>query len=109
MNRDPVFIDHILHEIVFIEEKCSGKTLDDLISDEDLQHMVSRALEIIGEASRSISPDLKKEYSEIPWREIIGLRDRIIHGYFSINWVIVWDIITTELKDFKLQLSQIIE
>ncbi len=49
MKRDEVFIEHILHEISYLEKKCSGKTIDDLNSDEDLQHMVSRALEIIGE------------------------------------------------------------
>ena len=109
MKRDIVFIDHILHEIEYIEEKCSDKTLEDLTSDEDLQHMISRALEIIGEAARNISVEMKGKNPEIPWKEIIGVRDRIIHGYFSINWVIVWDIITHEMDILRKQLSEIIE
>lgn len=85
MKRDSVFIEHILHEIGYIEEKCQQKTLDDLYSDVDLQHIVSRVLEIIGEASRNVSMAIKDRYPDIPWKEMIGVRDRIIHSYFSIN------------------------
>ena len=107
MKRDEVFIEHILHEISYLEKKCSGKTIDDLNSDEDLQHMVSRALEIIGEASRNISQETKDAHPEIPWKEMIGVRDRIIHGYFSVNWVIVWDIILHEIEPLKQHVIRI--
>ena len=66
---------------------------------------MSRALEIIGEASRNISMAIKDRYPDIPWKEMIGVRDRIIHSYFSINWVIVWDIVTNELLTLKKQLE----
>ena len=108
MKRDSVFIEHILHEIKYIEEKCQHKTLDDLYSDVDLQHIVSRALEIIGEASRNVSMAIKDGYPDIPWKEMIGVRDRIIHSYFSINWVIVWDIVTNELFTLKNQLEDVL-
>lgn len=108
MKRDSVFIEHILHEIGYIEEKCQQKTLDDLYSDVDLQHIVSRALEIIGEASRNVSMAIKDGYPDIPWKEMIGVRDRIIHSYFSINWVIVWDIVTNELFTLKNQLEDVL-
>jgi len=68
-----------------LRRNVSKKTLDDLYSDVDLQHIVSRALEIIGEASRNVSMAIKDRYPDIPWKEMIGVRDRIIHSYFSIN------------------------
>ena len=68
--------------------------------------MVSRALEIIGEAAKNISLSCKNIYPDIPWREIIGVRDRIIHEYFSINWIIVWDIISNEIPVLKDQLEK---
>lgn len=108
MKRDEVFIEHILHEIEYIKQKCSGKTQDDLNTDEDLQHIVSRALEVIDEASRNVSRETKDKYPDILWKEMIGVRDRIIHGYFSINWIIVWDIITNELCPLQTQLSNIL-
>jgi len=91
-----------------LRRNVSKKTLDDLYSDVDLQHIVSRALEIIGEASRNVSMAIKDRYPDIPWKEMIGVRDRIIHSYFSINWVIVWDIVTNELFTLKNQLEDVL-
>jgi uncharacterized protein with HEPN domain len=65
-------------------------------------------LEIIGEASRNVSMAIKDRYPDIPWKEMIGVRDRIIHSYFSINWVIVWDIVTNELFTLKNQLEDVL-
>lgn len=107
MKTDAFYISHILHEIDYIQRKCKGKTIDDLYSDEDLQHIISRALEIIGEASKNISPEMKSAHDHILWKEMSGIRDKIIHGYFSINWIIVWDVITHEIGDLKNQLSEI--
>ncbi|HOW04543.1 HepT-like ribonuclease domain-containing protein [Methanospirillum hungatei] len=51
---------------------------------------------------------IKDRYPDIPWKEMIGVRDRIIHSYFSINWVIVWDIVTNELFTLKNQLEDVL-
>ncbi|HWQ67305.1 MAG TPA: DUF86 domain-containing protein [Methanospirillum sp.] len=108
INRDVVFLKHMLHEIAYIERVCAEKSIDDIHADEDLQHMVARAFEIIGEAARNLSLKTKENYPDIPWREMVGVRDRIIHGYFSVNWVIVWDIISNEIPGLKTQLSQVL-
>ena len=60
---------------------------------------VVRLLEIMGEAAREISDALKEEYPEIPWREMVGARNRIVHRYFDVDLDIVWKIVTTDLKD----------
>ena len=59
MKKDQLFLEHIVHEIDFIQSKIYKKTIEDLYDDEDLQHMITRALEIIGEASKKISPELR--------------------------------------------------
>jgi uncharacterized protein with HEPN domain len=107
LKTDAFYISHIIHEIDYIRKKCENKTIDDLYSDEDLQHIVSRALEIISEASKNISPEMKSAHAQIPWKEMSGIRDKIIHGYFSINWIIVWDVINHEIGNLKSQLSEI--
>jgi len=85
LKTDAFYISHILHEIDYIQKKCQDKTIDDLYSDEDLQHIISRALEIIGEASKNISSEMKSAHDHIPWKEMSGIRDKIIHGYLSIG------------------------
>ena len=65
-NRDIIYLDHILHEISYIERICKGRSINDLYTDEDLQHMVSGAFEIIGEAAKNISLSCKNRYPDIP-------------------------------------------
>lgn len=77
MKNDQLFLEHIVHEIDFIQSKIYKKTIEDLHDDEDLQHMITRALEIIGEASKKISPELKNSNPMIPWKEMSGLRIKL--------------------------------
>ncbi len=56
-----------------------------------------RSLEIIGEAVKNISGDIKSKYNSIEWRKMAGLRDRLIHHYFGINWTIVWDVVQNKI------------
>ncbi len=70
--------------------------------------MQSKSLEIIGEASRNISDDLKKEHPEIPWRQMIGMRNKLVHHYFGLDWEIVNDAIKNELPEIKLKLAKIL-
>ena len=66
-----------------------------------------RNLEIIGEASKRISPDLKKRFSKIPWKQIAGMRDKLIHDYFGIDFVSVWAVVEVDLHELKIELNKI--
>jgi uncharacterized protein with HEPN domain len=68
-----------------------------------MEHAITRSLEIIGEASKNVPEKVKAEYPHIPWRFMAGLRDKIIHGYFSINYDIVWDVIQHKLPELEPQ------
>ena len=72
--------------------------------DEVMQHAVVRLIQIIGEAARMISPEFKQEHSDIPWPEIIGMRNRLIHEYFRIIPEKVWE---TVEKDIPVLISLI--
>lgn len=74
-----------------------------------MQFASVKQLEIIGEAANHLTDRFKKLYSEIPWREIIGLRNILIHEYFGVDTKIVWDIIKTDLVSLKSQVKEIIE
>lgn len=85
-----------------------GKNRDDLNNNRLLFAAVVRELEIIGEAAVQISDEIKKEYN-LPWREMIGMRNRLIHGYFDIDRDIVWETIFNELPRLIAELEKIIE
>jgi uncharacterized protein with HEPN domain len=68
---------------------------------------VVRNLEIIGEAVKNISKELKKKFFQIPWKELAGLRDRLIHKYFGVNYEVVWTIIRDELPEISLKIDKI--
>jgi uncharacterized protein with HEPN domain len=81
---------------------------DEFESDLKTQDAVVRNLEIMGEAVKSLSKELKENYSDIPWKNIAGTRDTLIHDYFGLNIDIVWNIAKEEIPDLTLKIDDII-
>lgn len=69
---------------------------------------VIRNFEIIGEATKRVSPELRKSYPEIPWNRMAGFRDKLIHDYIKVNLQLIWDVIADVLPDQKVQIQKII-
>lgn len=76
-------------------------------SDRKLHLSVVHLLEIIGEAGSRVSSEFKKRYSEIPWKSVVGMRNRLIHGYFDINLDIVWNTATKDIPSLVKALKEI--
>ena len=91
------YLQHIRIEITYLETKSAGLKKSDLLADETLQRAFVRSLEIIGEATKHIPDDLRKEYEYIQWRAVAGMRDRLIHSYFGIDYDIVWDVLENHI------------
>ena len=108
MKHEQVFLKHILDEINFLIKENENKKFEEFIKDEVLKRACSRSLEIIGEAVKNLPPDFKKKYKEIEWKKIAGLRDKIIHYYFGVNWDILWDVIRNQLPKLKEQVGNIL-
>ena len=81
----------------------------DFIADEEKQAAVIRFIEIIGEAAKNVSEKTRKQHPEIPWRMVAGTRDRLIHGYFSVDIDIVWGIVRRDIPNLMLKLEKIYE
>ena len=82
---------------------------EDFINDEKTIDAVIRNFEVIGEAANRLSDDIYREYNKVKWRQIIGLRNRLIHGYFGIDYKIVWTIIGDNLTEFQKQIKSMIK
>jgi uncharacterized protein with HEPN domain len=82
---------------------------ESFIADIKTQDAVLRNLEIIGEAIKNISKGLKKEHEEIEWKEIAGMRDRVIHQYFGIKWEIVWSVIKDKVPELREKIGEILK
>lgn len=96
-RRDAEFLDDISEAIGRVSSYIKGLTYEGFLDDTKTQDAVVRNLEIIGEATKNLSEDVKYEHPSIPWRNMAAIRDRLIHHYFGVNLDIVWEIVTEEL------------
>ncbi|MEW6193826.1 MAG: DUF86 domain-containing protein [Bacteroidota bacterium] len=106
---DKARVQHIYDAVQEIESYVKNSSYEEFKSNTMMHIACVKQLEIIGEAANHISPHFKKLYAEIPWREIIDLRNILIHEYFGIDTKIVWDIIQNDIVSLKQQVKKIIE
>jgi uncharacterized protein with HEPN domain len=108
LKRDEVFIKHILDEIDFLIDSSQGLEYEGLIKDETLKRAFVRSLEVIGEATKNISSEFRQKYPDIEWRELTGLRDKLVHRYFGVQWEIVWDVVKNKIPQLKRRIEGIL-
>lgn len=107
-NRpNQLYIDDIKKAISKIESYVTGMTFDEFIKDVKTIDAIIRNIEIIGEAARHISHEVRLKYIEIPWKEIIGTRNKVLHEYFGIDEKILWKTIQEDLPLLKEQIENI--
>ena len=104
-DKDKIYISHILGAIGLIEEFINGKNLEDFETDSMLSSAVIRQIEIIGEAAKRLSPELKEKTDRLPWRRITGMRDFLIHDYIDVDTEIVWKAATEDVQELKRELQ----
>ncbi len=102
-------LKHILDECNFILSEITQETTkSDFIDNETLKRAVVRSLEIIGEATKKIPADVKYHWKEIPWKNMAGMRDKLIHDYFGINYSIVWDVVKNKIPELTEQVKKVL-
>ena len=109
MKRDDtVYLRHILDAIESIEDYTRGMSENEFLSNSMAHDAVVRQIEIIGEAARNVSYEFQTKHSNLPWGKMTGIRNKIIHEYFNINYAIVWDTVNDDLPILKKSIKKIL-
>ncbi|HET6528172.1 MAG TPA: DUF86 domain-containing protein [Balneolaceae bacterium] len=103
------YLDHILIEASFLYEESQNLPFDEFIIDDTLTRAFLRSLEIIGEASKNLPENFKVKHPEIEWKNMAGMRDKLIHSYFGVDYDIVWTVVQTKIPALKQQIETIIQ
>lgn len=108
-KNDSIYLRHILNSIERIEDYTEGMEKNDFLSSNLVQDGTIRQIEIIGEATKNLSKNIREKYSQISWSDIAGMRDRLIHHYFGVNLNAVWDTVKIDLPILKDEILVILD
>lgn len=107
--KEKIIIDKMLRYLTKVVEYCQGYNYDQFVKDEKTTEACVFNLSQLGELCRTLDDDFMKTHSEIPWRAMYGLRNRIVHDYEGINLMLVWDVISEDLPELREQLLNLKE
>jgi uncharacterized protein with HEPN domain len=104
------YLRHILLECEYITSVIIPEVeREAFLADETLKRAIVRSLEIIGEATKKIPVDVKLKWNSVAWKNMAGMRDRLIHDYIGVNYLIVWDVAKNLIPDIRIQVQAIIQ
>ncbi|HPG65640.1 MAG TPA: DUF86 domain-containing protein [Candidatus Hydrogenedentes bacterium] len=108
-DADITRLRHMVEAIREILEFVHGRDQQSLLCERPIQHLVLRNLEILGEAASRLSPECRQQYPEIPWRDMIDLRNRLVHVYFDLNLDIIWSTVQQDLPELLSSLEAFLQ
>ena len=109
MRRDQQRLIDILEALDWITKSIADRTEAEFVGDETLCFAVAQRLTVIGEAVARLTPELKAKYASIPWTDIVGLRNILVHEYFGIHWPLVWQTSADQVPILLTKVSEILK
>ena len=102
MSFEPLdYLRHILAEADYLLSQSSGVSQEAFLASETLQRAFVRSLEVIGEAAKKVPPNYRDAHPGVEWRAMAGMRDRLIHDYFGVDYELVWDVVRTKIPALR--------
>lgn len=108
MKNNIVYIEHIYKSIIRVEKFINNVSKNAFYNNELIQSAVIREIEVVGEATKNLSSDFRKIYSEVRWKDIAGMRDKLIHDYMGVDLNYVWFTVTEDFNVLKEQVENIL-
>jgi uncharacterized protein with HEPN domain len=103
------YLRHILDETTYIMMSSTSLDKAKFVQDETLKRAYVRSIEVIGEAVKKLPDGLRQKYDAIEWRAMAGMRDRLIHNYFGVDYDIVWDVVINKIPTLDTEIRLILK
>ena len=102
------YLRHILGESDYLILHARDLNMHGFLKNETIQRAFVRSLEIIGEAAKQVPEDFRNQHPNVQWKSMAGMRDRLIHAYFGVDYEIVWDVVQTRIPELRQQIASIL-